>query len=77
MFFGFFAGYALLLNFIPKLQLTGPQSTLFSINSFLFGLYFVPVLNAQKTRINELTKCMRAEAVLIYKALVKTRLYSD
>ncbi len=42
--------YTGLLMFIPKPELPAAGLTLFSINSFLFGFYFTPILNNQKAK---------------------------
>jgi hypothetical protein len=62
---------------IPKPDLPAAGLTLFSINSFLFGFYFTPILNNQKARIEELGKIIRTESVSLFKTLVKTRKISD
>lgn len=69
-FFVFFIG---LLMLIPKMELSRTQQTLFSVNSFLLGFYFTPVIKGQKNRIEELGKNIRAQSVALFKALVKTR----
>ncbi|MCA9348028.1 hypothetical protein KC867_01310 [Candidatus Saccharibacteria bacterium] len=40
--------------------------TLFSVNSFLYGFYLAPILSAQKMRIEDLHKTVRAEANAIF-----------
>ncbi len=62
---------------IPKPELPGAGLTLFSINSFLFGFYFTPILNNQKARIEELGKIIRTQSVSLFKILIKTRKISD
>jgi hypothetical protein len=47
--------------------------TLFSVNSFLYGFYISPVLIAQKGRIDELNKIIRAEANALFDILLKTK----
>lgn len=69
----FLVFYTGLLMVIPKPELPGAGLTLFSINSFLFGFYFTPILNNQKARIEELGKIIRMESVSLFKILVKTR----
>lgn len=70
----FFAG---LLMVLPKPVLSSSALTLFSINSFLFGFYFTPALNNQKSRIEELGKVIRTESVALFKILIKTRKITD
>ncbi len=40
--------------------------TLFSVNSFLYGFYIAPILGAQKARIEELHRIIRAEANALF-----------
>lgn len=40
--------------------------TLFSVNSFLYGFYIAPILSAQKARIEELHRIIRAEANALF-----------
>jgi len=47
--------------------------TLFSVNSFLYGFYISPVLGAQKARIDDLAKIIRAEANAMFDILLKTK----
>lgn len=47
--------------------------TLFSVNSFLYGFYIAPVLSAQKSRIDELSRIIRAEATALFDLLLKTK----
>lgn len=52
----------------------GPQAlALFSVNSFLYGFYISPVLSAQKTRIDELNKIIRAESNILFDILLQTK----
>ncbi|HSX00573.1 MAG TPA: hypothetical protein VLH38_06075 [Patescibacteria group bacterium] len=72
-FFGFFALY-LSLSFIFKgTTFTSGSLTLFSVNSFLYGFYISPVLLSQKTRIDDLSKAIRAEANALFDILLKTK----
>ena len=52
---------------------TAPVLTLFSVNSFLYGFYIAPILAAQKARIDELNKIIRAEANALFDILLKTK----
>ncbi len=65
-FIFFLATYFLLLGIIPRVTFESAALTLFSVNSFLYGFYIAPVLSAQKTRIDELHKVVRAEANAIF-----------
>jgi hypothetical protein len=73
-FFVFFLVlYLLLAYFIEGVTFEPGALTLFSVNSFLYGFYIAPVLSAQKTRIDELNKIIRAEASAMFDLLLKTK----
>lgn len=55
-----------MLNFLPRVTFESPVLTLFSVNSFLYGFYISPVLGAQKARIEELHRIVRAEANALF-----------
>lgn len=66
-YFVFFCAlYFVLLTLLPRFTFESPVLTLFSVNSFLYGFYISPVLAAQKARIEELHKVVRAEANAIF-----------
>lgn len=69
-FFAVFLTLALLID--GQLSGRGPL-TLFTVNSFLYGFYVAPVLSAQKSRINELNKLIRAETNSLFDLLLKTK----
>ncbi len=69
----FFTVYYLIIMFTQKIQLTGPQLTLFSVNSFLLAFYLGPVIGGQKSRVDELTKVIRNEAVAIFNVLIQAQ----
>lgn len=52
---------------------TPPLLTLFTVNSFLYGFYVAPILAAQKARIDELSKIIRAETNALFDVLIKTK----
>ena len=58
--------YAIVISFIPQIKFEGGALTLFSVNSFLYGFYISPIINAQKARIEELHKIVRSEANAIF-----------
>jgi hypothetical protein len=58
---------------LPKLKFDSAALTLFSVNSFLYGFYLAPILSSQKSRIEELTRQVRAEATALFKALLLTK----
>lgn len=61
-----FAIFALLVTFVPHMKFESGALTLFSVNSFLYGFYISPILGAQKSRIEDLHKIIRAEANAIF-----------
>jgi hypothetical protein len=73
-FFIVFFGIFLLLTYIVGTKTFLPAViALFSVNSFLYGFYITPILAAQKTRIDELSKLIRAEANALFDILIKTK----
>ncbi len=61
-FWIFFVIYLALSKFLPNYSFDSGTLTLFSVNSFLYGFYISPILGAQKARIDELHKIVRAES---------------
>ena len=47
--------------FLPKIELQGAALTLFSVNSFLYGFYISPIINAQRLRIDHLHRLVVVE----------------
>jgi hypothetical protein len=47
--------------FLPKIELQGAALTLFSVNSFLYGFYISPIINAQRVRIDQLHRLVVVE----------------
>jgi hypothetical protein len=73
-FFGFFTLYLFAQEvWISVRTFDAGSLTLFSVNSFLYGFYISPVLGAQKTRIEELAKIIRAEANALFEMLLRTK----
>jgi len=70
IFLGLFLGLSYVLH---GMAFTPAALTLFSINSFLYGFYISPVLGAQKARIEDLAKTIRAEANALFDILLKTK----
>lgn len=69
----FFVLFLILATVIDgQLSGRGPLA-LFTVNSFLYGFYVAPVLSAQKSRIDELNKLIRAEANALFDLLLKTK----
>lgn len=61
-FWIFFVFYLILSFVLPNYTFDSGTLTLFSVNSFLYGFYISPILGAQKSRIEEFHKIIRAEA---------------
>lgn len=69
----FFVIYVVLAFQLPLLKFEGGTLTLFSVNSFLYGFYISPILGAQKGRIEELHKIIRAESNAIFTMMLETK----
>ncbi len=65
-FWIFFVLYLLLSAALPNYTFDSGTLTLFSVNSFLYGFYISPILGAQKARIEELHRIVRAEANALF-----------
>jgi hypothetical protein len=55
-------------------KLTPGQLALFSVNSFLFGYYFAPLLNSQKSRVASLILAARQEEMVLLDILTQSHL---
>lgn len=53
--------YFVISLFLPKIELQGAALTLFSVNSFLYGFYISPIINAQRIRIDQLHRLVVIE----------------
>lgn len=62
---------------LPKAKFDSAALTLFSVNSFLYGFYIAPILSAQKTRIEELHKIVRAEANAVFAIMIAVKRLPD
>ncbi len=65
-FWSFFAIYLVMSKFLPNYTFDSGTLALFSVNSFLYGFYISPILGAQKARIEELHRIVRAEANALF-----------
>ena len=72
-FFVFFAIFLALTYIVDTTAFVPAVIALFSVNSFLYGFYITPILAAQKVRIDELNKIIRAEANALFDILLKTK----
>lgn len=65
-FWIFLVTYGVLSFVLPSKKFESSALTLFSVNSLLYGFYIAPILAAQKARIEELHKVVRAEANALF-----------
>ena len=65
-----FVIFALVVTFVPHIKFDSGALTLFSVNSFLYGFYISPILSAQKSRVEELHKIVRAESNAIFAMII-------
>ncbi|MDL2363513.1 MAG: hypothetical protein QFB86_03995 [Patescibacteria group bacterium] len=65
-FWLFFVLYIILSLILPNYTFESGTLTLFSVNSFLYGFYISPILGAQKSRIEEFHKIIRAESNALF-----------
>lgn len=72
-----FVVFMSLLVFTKHLALSSGQLALFSVNSFLFGYYFGPVLSAQKSRVDTMNKTVRDESMVLLDVLTQSHLLTD
>lgn len=68
-----FAIFLVLSFALPGYKFEAGVLTLFSVNSFLYGFYIAPILGAQKARIDELHKIIRAEANALFSLVLKLK----
>lgn len=69
----FFVFYFILLAFLPRYKFEAGALTLFSVNSFLYGFYISPILSAQKARIEDLHRIVRAESNAIFSIMLASK----
>jgi hypothetical protein len=71
-YFWIFFGVFCVLSFqFPSYTFNSGTLALFSVNSFLYGFYISPILGAQKARIEDLHRILRAEANAIFSIVLK------
>ncbi len=73
----FFGISLIFLKFYEQTNLTAGQLALFSVNSFLFGYYFAPLLSAQKARVGQLNSVARQETMILLDILAQSHLLSE
>lgn len=69
-----FVIFMIILSTIEPDKLTAGQLALYSVNTFLFGFYFSPLLSAQKGRVDSLNKAVRQEVMTILDILTQSHL---
>lgn len=69
-----FVFFFIFLNIAKTHALTAGQLALFSVNSFLFGYYFNPLLTGQKTRVASLNEVTRQETMVLLDILTQSHL---
>ena len=72
-FWIFFVIYLGLSYFVPSQNFGSGALTLFSVNSFLYGFYIAPILSAQKARIEDLHRIVRAETNALFSMMIHTK----
>lgn len=72
-----FVSSVIFLYFYEQATLSPGQLALFSVNSFLFGYYFAPLLAAQKGRVGQLNSVARQETMVLLDILTQSHLLSD
>ena len=73
----YFVFFAFAVFLVPRQTITPGQLALFSVNSFLFGYYFSPLLSAQKTRVAGLNALTRQEEMTILDILTHAHLLKE
>lgn len=77
LYFVLFAIFMYLLVYVEHMDLSAGQLALFSVNSFLFGYYFGPVMLDQKNRVDAMNKTVRDEAMVILDVLTQSHLLAN
>ncbi len=72
----FSTGFVFIVLTIKQTKLTSGQLALFSVNTFLFGYYFAPLLSSQKARVASLITAARQEEMVILDILTQSHLLS-
>lgn len=72
-FWIFFVLFFVLSYAVPGTKFDSGALALFSVNSFLYGFYISPILVAQKARIDDLHRIMRAEANALFSLVLKLK----
>jgi len=76
-FWFFLILYFVLSYVIPGTKYDPGALALFSVNSFLYGFFITPILSAQKARIDDLHRIVRAEANALFSLVLKLKKLPD
>lgn len=76
-FWVLFAVFLLLSYALPGNKFDASALTLFSVNSFLYGFYISPILVAQKNRIDDLHRTVRAESNALFSLVLRLKRLPD
>jgi len=74
LFIMLFVIFYFVLAWRPQLTFTSGELAVFSVNSFLFGYYFSPILSSQKDRVDNLIKTVRQEEMVLLDVLTQSHL---
>ena len=69
----FFVLYSVICLLLPRHKFDSGALALFSVNSFLYGFYIAPILGAQKARVEELHRIVRAESSAIFAMVIQLK----
>jgi len=72
-----FIGFLIVVATVHQRKLSAGQLALFSVNSFLFGYYFSPLLSAQKSRVGSLISAARQEEMTLLDILTQAHMMTD
>ena len=72
-----FVLFFIILSIMHPATLTPGQIALYSVNTFLFGFYFSPLLSAQKGRVELLNSVIRQEVMTILDILGQSHLLKN
>ncbi|MDK2899044.1 MAG: hypothetical protein PWQ10_231 [Patescibacteria group bacterium] len=68
-----FVVFVTVIIFMPHVKFDSGALMLFSVDSFLYGFYISPILNAQKSRVEELHKIIRSESNSIFAMVLSAK----
>ena len=77
LFILLFIVFFFVLALRPQMVFTPGELAVFSVNTFLFGYYFSPILSSQKARVDNLIKTVRSEEMVMLDILAQSHLLKD